>query len=187
MGNYQNAGAGLKKMFIAQIGAIICGVLAVIPVINILAAIGILVFMVISLVGLNGAGKDIAGCKTAFMITIINMVVSVLAAFFKTGIVGTIISIAGEVLSLLIIYFVCTSVAEALRQIGANDAADKGITVWKLNLVCYIILIVVQILVNVPVLAIIAGVVAIITGIVSLVASILYMVFLNKSYKAFGA
>lgn len=57
MGNYQNAGAGLKKMFIAEIGAIICTVLMIIPIINIFAAIALLVFGIISLVGLYGAGR----------------------------------------------------------------------------------------------------------------------------------
>lgn len=61
-------------MFIAEIGIIICTVLAIIPIVNILAAIGAIVFMVISLVGLNAAGKDIAGCKTAFVVAIINMI-----------------------------------------------------------------------------------------------------------------
>ena len=33
MNNYPNVGAGLKKMFIAQIGIIVCTVLAIIPII----------------------------------------------------------------------------------------------------------------------------------------------------------
>ncbi len=44
MENYPNAGAGLKKMFIASAGAIVCAVLAFVPLINILAAIAALVY-----------------------------------------------------------------------------------------------------------------------------------------------
>ena len=66
MQDLQNAGSGLKKMFIASIGAVVCTVLLIIPIVNILAMIGALVFAIISLVGLNEAGKDIEGCKTAF-------------------------------------------------------------------------------------------------------------------------
>lgn len=187
MENLQNAGAGLKKMFIASIGAIICSVLLFIPIINILAAIGALVFGILSLVGLYTAGKDIAGCKTAFTITIINLVVSILGNIFKTGILGSIVTIAGYVLSLLSVYYVCTSVAEVMNSINAGDVAQKGYTVWKINLVCYIVDIVIAVLALIPVLNVIAGVAAIIVAIVSLVASILYMVFLNQSYKALGA
>ena len=187
MGNYQNAGAGLKKMFIASVGAIICTVLMIIPIVNILAAIGAIVFGIMSMVGLDGAGKDIAGCKTAFTITIVNLVVSVLGAFLKIGVLGTIITIVGEVLSLLVVYYVCTSVSEALTGIGAAEAAQKGLTVWKMNLVCYIIMIVVEVLALIPFINIIAAVVRVITAIVQIVASILYMIFLNKSYQAFGA
>ena len=75
MNNYPNVGAGLKKMFIAQIGIIVCTVLAIIPIINIIAGIGAIVFAVISIVGLYGAGKDIEGCKKAFIITIVNIVI----------------------------------------------------------------------------------------------------------------
>ena len=170
MGNYQNAGAGLKKMFIAEIGAIICTVLMIIPIINIFAAIALLVFGIISLVGLYGAGKDIAGCKTAFILTIVQLIVSFISGLIKTGVLHTVFNVANYVFGLLIIYFVCTSVAEVMNQVGAADISNKGLTVWKINLVCYIILIV-----------------SIITSIVSIVADIIYMIFLNQAYKALGA
>ncbi len=186
MGNYSEAGQGLKKMFIAQIGIIVCSVLMIIPIINIIAMIGSIVFMVISIVGLNQAGKEIEGCKTAFILTIVNLIVSIVGAFFKTGILYTLFSVATSVLSLLVAYYVCTSVAAVMNQIGAADVAAKGITVWKFNLVCYIILIVASVLALIPIINIIAGIVAIITSIVAIVAEILYMIFLNKSYHALG-
>lgn len=187
MGNLQNAGAGLKKMFIASIGAIICTVLVIIPIVNIFAGIGALVFGVLSLVGLYGAGKDIEGCKTAFTLTIINMVLSIVSALVGTGFLGAIFSVAGYVLSFLVSYFVCTSVSEVMRQIGAVDVASKGELVWKINAVCYAVLIVIAILSRIPGVALIASVAAIGVTIASLVASIFYMIFLNKSSKALGA
>ena len=63
MGNRAEAGQGLKKMFIAMIGSI--------------------VFMVISIVGLNQAGKEIEGCKTAFILTIVTLIVSIVGAFSR--------------------------------------------------------------------------------------------------------
>ena len=187
MGNYQNAGAGLKKMFIAEVGTIICAVLMIIPIINIFAAIALLVFGIISLVGLYGAGKDIAGCKTAFILTIVQLIVSFISGLIKTGVLHTVFNVANYVFGLLIIYFVCTSVAEVMNQVGAADISNKGLTVWKINLVCYIILIVTNIVAAIPVINIVAAVVSIITSIVSIVADIIYMIFLNQAYKALGA
>ena len=97
MGNYQNASGGLKKMYIAELGAIVCAVLSIIPLVNVIAAIAAIVFMVLSIVGLYCAGKDIPGCQKAFMVTIISLVVSVFKAIFKTGILSAIFAIAGDV------------------------------------------------------------------------------------------
>lgn len=187
MENYQNAGAGLKKMFIASVGTVICTVLAIVPIVQIIAAIGIVVFAVLSMVGLYGAGKDIEGCKKAFTLTIANLVVSIVGAFLKPGFLATIVSIVGYVLSFMVVYLVCSSVSEVMNRIGAADVAQKGETVWKINAGCYGVLVVVAILAMIPVLNVIAGVAAIIVAIVSLVALILYMIFLNKSSQALGA
>ena len=77
--NYANAGAGLRKLFIAQIGSVVCNVLLVIPLINLAGAIGALVFLILSLIGLNEAGKDIDGCKKAFQITIEQLALTVIS------------------------------------------------------------------------------------------------------------
>lgn len=187
MENYQNAGAGIKKMFIATLGTVICTVLVIIPIVNIIAAIGALVFAILSMVGLYGAGKDIEGCKKAFTLTIVNIVVSIVGSFFKTGILNALVSIVGYVLSFLVVYLVCTSVSEVMKQVGAAEVAQKGETVWKINAVCYGVLAVVAILGLLPALSVIAGAAAIIVAIVSLIALVLYMIFLNKSSQALGA
>ncbi len=188
MGTYHYAGPGLKKMFIAAVGAIVCAVFMIIPIINIVAGIAAIVFSVISVIGLHEAGKEIEGCKTAFTITIISIVVGFFAGLLEdVAIIGALFEIASSVCSLLITYYVCTSVAAELRGIGANDVADSGEKVWKLNAGCYIVSIVVVILSIIPLINILAGVLGIIVAIVSLVAMVIYMIFLNKSYQAFGA
>lgn len=188
MNQYPNAGAGLKQMFIAQVGAIICTVCALIPIINILAAIGAIVFAVISLVGLYNLGKDIEECKKAFILTIVGAIVNILASLLAAvSVAGSLLSIAHMVISLLVVYFVCIPVSKVLSQIGATDAADLGQTVWKLNLVCYVASIVCSILALIPVLAVIGLLISIVVLIAALVGGIMYMVFLYKSYNAFGA
>lgn len=188
MNNYLNAGGGLKKMFIAQVGAIICLVLAYIPIINIIAAIGAIVFAVISMVGLYNAGKDIDGCMTAFYVTIISLVLRIVAIPFSgNSFLSTIFGIANSVCSFLAVFFVCTSVAAVLKEVGAADTAAKGESVWKINLGCYAASIIISILSVIPVLNVIAGIAAIVLAIVSIVAGVIYIIFLYKSYQAFGA
>lgn len=181
MGNYQNASGGLKKMYIAELGAIVCAVLSIIPLVNIIAAIAAIVFMVLSIVGLYCVGKDIPGCQKAFMVTIISLVVSVFKAIFKTGIMSAIFAIAGDVLSFLVVYLVCTSVAEVMVQLAAPDIADKGNSVWKINLVCYAVSAILSVLSIIPLINIIAAVLQVVVAIVQIVALVLYMIFLKKS------
>ena len=122
MNQYVNAGQGLKKVFIAAIGAIVCAVLMIIPVINLIASIGAIVFLVISLLGLNQAGKEIDGCKTAFILTIVNLVVRILAVpFAGSAVLSFIFTLVGTIISFLVTYYVCTSVSAALSTIGAGE------------------------------------------------------------------
>lgn len=187
MENFQNAGSGIKKMFIASVGAAVCAVLMVIPIVNLLAIIGTFVFGIISLVGLYGAGKDIDGCQKAFMLTIINIVISVVSIPLGSGFLGAILSIAEYVLNFMVVYLVCTSVGSVMNQIGALEAAQKGETVWKINAVCYGVMIVVAVLGNIPVLNILAAIASIVVAIAALVAAVLYMIFLNKCSQALNA
>ncbi|MCM1284365.1 MAG: hypothetical protein NC180_10465 [Muribaculaceae bacterium] len=188
MNQYPNAGAGLKKMYIAQIGALICTVCAIIPVINLIAAIAALVFLIISMVGLNGAGKDIAGCKTAFTLTIVNIVLSVVAVFFSAvPVVSTLFSVAENVISFLVVYLVCTSVAAVMTQMNANDVAESGNKVWKINLICYAAAVVIGILGMIPALTTAALILSVVLVIVTVIANIFYLLFLGKSSKVLGA
>lgn len=184
MENLQEAKSGLKKMFIAQIGSVACVVLMLIPLINIIAALATLVFLVLSIVGLYQAGKDIEGCKTAFLLTLANLVVSVLKSFLGIGILGTILTLASAAISLAVIYFVCTSVSEVMTKIGSSDVAKNGHTVWMINLICTAATVLITILALIPVLNVIANFASYIVAIASLVGSVLYMIFLYKSSNA---
>lgn len=185
MNNYVNAGTGLKKVYIAEVGTLVCTILAFIPIINILAAVAALVFVVISLVGLYQAGKDIPGCKTAFILTIVSSVCSLLGYF--GGIISTLISIVTTVLSFLVMYYVCTSVAEVMNSIQQPDIAQRGQTVWKISLGCSIASVVFQLLVLIPGFAIIATIASVVVAIISIVNVVLFMLFLGKSSAALGA
>ena len=185
---YKNAASGLKNMFLAEIGAIICSVIAVIPFLEFIGIIGSLVFLVISLIGLNSAGQDIEGCRSAFTLTIVQLIVSAVSGFFGSGFLGAILAIVNDILALLIVRAVFLSVADVMDSLGHHETAGKGRTVWQINLVCYVIAIIFSVIAIIPLLGIVlAAFGGLITGILSLIASILYMIFLSKSYKALEA
>ena len=120
MYGYENAASGLKKMFTAQVGAIICVVLMMIPFIGVIGLIGVFVFAIMSLIGLNSAGKDIEGCKTAFTLTIVQMVVGVIGNLAGTGVFATVFSVVNDILALLVVRAVCLSVAEVMDQLTSG-------------------------------------------------------------------
>lgn len=184
MQNLQEAKAGLKKVFIAQIGAIACVILALIPLVGLVAGLAAWVFIILNLLGLNQTGKDIEGCKTAFMLSIAYLVVSVLKTFLSTGILGTILAVASTVLNLAVIYFVCTSVSEVMTKNGAANIAQLGHIVWLINLICCAASVVITILALIPVLNVIAGIASILVVIANLVGLVLYIMFLYKSSEA---
>lgn len=182
---YQNAASGLKNMFIAEVGVIICSVVAIIPFIGIIGVIGSLVFLIISLIGLNNAGKDIEGCKTAFTLRIVQLIVSMIGSFIGGTVIAIIIN---NILALFIIRAVCLSVADVLDTLQYSEIADKGRLVWKINLVCYVIAIILAVLELIPFVGIVFAVLGgIISAVLSLIAGILYIIFLSKSYKALEA
>ena len=185
MYGYENAASGLKKMFTAQVGAIICAVLLVVPFIGAIGLIGVFVFAILSLIGLNSAGKDIEGCKTAFTLTIVQLVVRVIANLFGTGFLATLFSVADDIFALLIVRAVCLSVAEVMDQVNQRVVADKGRSVWKINLGCYVANIVLTVLGVIPLLGTaVAAVGGFVTTLLSLLAGIMYIMFLSSSYKA---
>ena len=184
MNYYPNAAQGLKMMFWAEIAAIACVVLMVVPLVNILAMIAALAASIISMVGLYKAGSDDEGYKTAFILTIVNLVLELLNGV--EGFFGGLISIASAVVGLAIVYYVCTTTARLLTAVGSAEVAEKS-NVWKLYMVCTVVEVACVLVSWVPVLNVLAAIAAVISAIVMLVAEVLYMIFLYKSYQALGA
>lgn len=184
METYLDAGAGLKKMFIASIGIVICTVLLIVPGINLVAAVATIVLGILSLVGLYQAGKDIEGCKKAFMLTIAKLVLSGLGNVAQSIMMTLIVSLATYIVDVLVVYLVCTSVSEITEKLGQSSVADKGRLTWKLYLGCYIAVIVLAVLMVIPSLLGVALVAGLATTLFSVVAMILYTIFLYQSSNA---
>lgn len=176
MNRYPNAAEGLKLIFYSQIVSIIGTLLAVIPLVGVIL---ILVAGVMNLMGLNKAAADDDGYRTAFQLTIAAVILKLVGVFVLPNLLGQ----AASILSLAVLYFVCTTTARLLRSVDQHDLADRGELVWKINLVCTVVSVVCYILAYIPVLNVLAAIVAVVVAIVSLVGAILYLLFLSKSYK----
>ena len=153
----------LKWIFIAAI-------LLLIPIANIVG-------FVLNLVALYAAGKLQKGYNTAFMLSIVGIVVSVIDAF-ASGVFGTIVGIVSTVVSLGILYFVVMTTNALLSD---SELIAKGEKIWKINLLCTIASVVLSLLSFIPVLA---GILAFVVAIVGIVATVLYLIYLYKSSKA---
>lgn len=187
--NNRRIASGLKKMFLGNLGLLIlASILMVIAIIAIVAqnvsmfavvllvliVAGILVFRIVDWVGLYGVGQYVPGCATAFILSILQMVISWCK---QIPIIGGVAAIAAAVLALVEMYLVCTSVAEVLREIGASDIAELGGKVWKLTVAVQVLAILCTFLQSVTVLYLISSIVVL--GL-NIMTTIMYLKFLHE-------
>lgn len=177
MRSYPKAAGGLKLLFIAEILAIVGAVLSLVPI---LGPILLIVAQVLVLVGLYQASTDDEGYKTAFIITIVNLVVSVVS-IFADGVFASVLGIVDTVLNLAVAYFVINTTVNLAHSMGKDELSAKGQKVWKLYLVCAVASIVIALLSFIPVLAAALGILLVIFN---LIAYILYLIFLYQASAA---
>lgn len=133
MRNYPNAGGGLRKIYLAAIASIICTFVMIVPVVEFFGAIGVIVCSIVTMIGFYQAGKDIEGCKIAFALQIIALVIGILDIFME---LPTVINIVGEFLPLIAICMMCWSVSQVMKELGAEKVAKQGIVAMFVYIGC---------------------------------------------------
>ena len=127
MSSYQNAGMGLKKMHIAAIGMIVCSLLILIPVINIFALVGVMVFVIINAYGIYQAGKDISGVRLAFYLQMIVVVLTLISNLVSMGgDMDLFFTIATEVLAIVAMCLIFSSVSNVMEEQEKEELAKQG-------------------------------------------------------------
>ena len=154
MSNDTIAGSGLEKMFYGQI----LSILVIIPLVGWIAAI--------------------VGYRTAFYVEIGILVLSVLAVFIG------VLSIVTSILSLVVIYLVCTTTAGLLEVKGDLGTAARGRFAWKFYGGCTALVVVCSILSLIPLVNILAMVVIVPASTASVVGGILLLIFLYRACKS---
>ena len=198
MMTYPHAAAGLKTVYQAKLVGLISIVLVIVPIVQVLAVAAMLIAGFLALVGLAQCRKDDNGYRTAFNMVITGLVTNLAASLVSAyagaegfaGICSNILSIATDVLSLASLYFVCITTNRLLKETAAaGNLIDRGIVVWKLNVVCTVILLVCYLLRMIPgnIAAIIAGYLAIFAVIAQIIGTVLYILYLRNAYRALEA
>lgn len=174
------AADGLKLMFYGEILTIIGVILTII----LIGPVIILVGSILILVGLYRARGDDEGYNTAFMLSIINIVLGIISIFFwEGGLMSNLLDIITTIISLAVTYFVCITTANLLHSVGAVETEQRGRTVWNIYLVSNIIAVVLDLLLFIPLLNVLAVIGMLVAAIAQLVGCVMYLMFLNSSYK----
>jgi len=195
---YPNVATGLKTLYQAKLVGLISIVLVIVPIVQVLAVAAMLIAGFLALVGLAQCRKDDNGYRTAFNMVIAGLVTNLAASLVSAyagaegfaGICSNILSIATDVLSLASLYFVCITTNRLLKEVAAaENLIDRGIVVWKLNVVWAVILLVCYLLWMIPgnIAAIIAGYLAIFAVIAQIIGTVLYILYLRNAYRALEA
>jgi hypothetical protein len=106
------------------------------------------------------------------------------------GILKSFLSFGSGVLSLIIVYYVTTSVSKVMREVGVYEIEKLGHKVWQVNLIGYFFPILNPVFLLFEFIGQWDGILlleSVLSIIFVIVAQILYILFLHESYRAIGA
>lgn len=134
MVKYPNAASGIKKVFLAKIIGVIGVPLAFIPGIGALLLMTCTVAATIFNVwGILEASKDHNGYQTALVFTVADLIFSIVDTFIDNTAISSVLSFAGNVMNIAVLYYICKSTGDLLRDVKNYGLANKGDHVWNVN------------------------------------------------------
>lgn len=180
MNQYPNAAAGLRLMFVGQMLVIVGVLLAWVPFVG---ALLIIASPVVEIIGVYKAGNDDENYRGALVFAVLVLAVNLISGLFGEGLLSSLLDVASEVLSLLVVFTVCNTTSNLLHSIGQEALSQRGGTVVKIYTACTAISIVCRVLGIIPIINIAAAVVNGIAGLVAVAGYIMYLLFLYSSSK----
>lgn len=187
MSNYPNAGDGLRKIYLAAIGSIVCTFIVnipMIPMIRLIGAIGEIICSVVTLVGFYQAGKDIDGCKAAFVMQMIALGINVLELLMELPII---LSNAAVILPVVAVCLMCWSVSNVLKDIGADRIAKQGMVAMLTHIGCTVLSVVLVMGILIIVEYDGLGLYLLLTLVIAIVELFFYLRFLKNAAEQFGS
>ena len=177
MVKYPNAASGIKKVLLAKIIGVIGVPLAFIPGIGALLLMTCTVAATIFNVwGILEASKDHNGYQTALVFTVADLFFSIVDTFIDNSAIS-----AGNVMNIAVLYYICKSTGELLRDVKNYGLANKGDHVWNVNKTCLIVMAVCLVVAFIPILNILAAITSLIVAVVTIYASVVYLIYLYQS------
>lgn len=161
------------------------GTAVVLLILLIISLICVIVGGVMTLVGLYGLRPLEPEYRTAFLLSIINLVLGLIGDNLGQNI-GSIIDIAQGVISLVIIWLLIQATGRLMSQVGREDLVELGGQVWKITLACTVIEVVLGLLPLAGSLGL-TSVVLVVVLVVGIVVQCVFLSYLNKAAQAQGS
>ena len=207
---FPNALEGVKKIYKAEIIALIGGIVGFVAAILALvgaksgsvgglagggfliiaASVLFIIAFIMNIVGLNKAKPDEENFKNALNMVLVGIVLSIVVGATKEG---TLIHTLGESLSnicnLLVNYLVATALLNLANRLGDAAVAQKAKPVRTLLTVVWIIALVLQVIGNTftAKAGTIAFILVLIASVIEIIAYIIYLVLLGKARRMLEA
>jgi hypothetical protein len=184
---YEYASKGLRMFFYSDILKYICAFLIFFRSLTILAAIAILVFAIIQLVGLYIAGNDIDDYKLSFYLSFAYFGIMMVARYIiSTSILALFFTIIGYIISFYMSYNICVATKQARIHMGEpeDDLNSQTSILIKLLAAEFIGTILSLILSEIGFNSVTLSFINL--GLI-LVAKILFLRFIYQSFQTFGS
>ena len=110
-----------------------------------------------------------------------DLIFTVVRTFISDGAVSSVLAFAGDVMELAVLYYICKTTGELLRDLKNYGLADKGDRVWNINKTCLIIMALCLVVAFIPILNILAAITSLIVAVVTIYAAVVYLIYLYQS------
>ena len=191
MGKYPGAGAGMKKIFAAQIVSVISILFVFLPFEQIVIVI---VGLVLAMLGLMQAEEDHQDYRKAWKLVLINIVLSMIKINVSMipaigDILATLTGLAFTVVELQTVNYVMKATGQLLDHADSGNISKTGKIVWSIYQICIIVGIICTVVNMIPLISMspFSGVIRILVGLFFFVAGIAYLIYLGRTLKCLRA
>lgn len=208
---FPNAAAGVKKIFTAEILALIAAIATLISTILLVVTLGAaasgskggtivaggftailfvaagivgIVAFIMSIVGISNASKDEPTFKTALICVIVGIIGSLVASIFSgNAVVSAIGSLVTNVANLFVTIFVITGIIRLADQLNNAEVGNKGNNILKMIIAISVLAIIANLIVLIMGgrISVVAGIIAIVAAVLEIVQYIMYLSFLSNA------
>lgn len=210
--NFPNAYKGVKKIFTAEIFAIvslvlllICPILAVVltkttsdnetaavalaALIVLFAGLGLAVAsFVVNLTGIVQAKKDEGRFYYAFVFVIIPIIASIFVAIFSQNTyVQNIANTVNNVCEVMVMIYIIGGIRNLAEKLGDGKMVSSGDFALRVIITIYVLLLIARITAIIfcfiPLMVVAAGIISIIAGVLDVFVNIYYFFYLGRAVK----